>query len=319
MNELHMRGLDLNLLRVFDALMVEGAATRAGERLGLTQSAVSHALGRLRRSLNDELFTRGPSGLRPTQRALEISGTVREAMKLLEGAIAGPRFDPARSDRRFEVVASTYLCAVLTPALAPMVMAEAPNVRLRMRAPGGLPAEALDRGAVDMVIGSFEHVPSRFRYEPLFEETAVWAIRADHPLDRPGVDPAEFARLPHLLVSPPDEPDGLRHDPGGLGLRRAIAWSEDYSLGGRLARDMDGPISVPDAYSALVVVSQSDMPALLPRRLAEVASQKGRLRLVEPDFTPEPAQFGAVTRAGDHEEGPTGWLRAMVREAAARI
>lgn len=319
MSEIHTRSLDLNLLRVFDALMAEGGATRAGERLGLSQSAVSHALGRLRQSLNDELFVRGPSGLQPTPRALEIGASVREAMKLLEGAVAGPRFDPATSDRRFNVVASTYICAVLTPRIAPRLLSQAPKVKLRLRGPGAPITEALDRGAVDMVIGSFQQVPGRFHYEPLFEETGVWAIRADHPLARDGVSAADLAALPHLIIAASDEQDEARDDPKGLGLRRAMAWSDDYSLGGRSVRDIDGPISVPDAYSAMVIVTQSDMAALMPRRLAEVGNQKGRLRIIEPDVAPEPALFGAVMRAGENEGGPTGWLLDLVKAAAAEI
>ena len=76
---IHFPALDLNLLRVFDALAEEGSVTRAGVRLGLTQSAVSHALGRLRHVLDDELFVRGPTGMRPTARALEIAPRLRQA------------------------------------------------------------------------------------------------------------------------------------------------------------------------------------------------------------------------------------------------
>ena len=84
MTEIHLRNLDLNLLRVFMALLEEQSATRAGERLGLTQSAVSHSLGRLRLALGDDLFVRGAAGLQATPRALEISQPVRAALKLLK-------------------------------------------------------------------------------------------------------------------------------------------------------------------------------------------------------------------------------------------
>lgn len=318
MSEIHARSLDLNLLRVFDALMAEGGATRAGERLGLSQSAVSHALGRLRQSLNDDLFVRGPTGLQPTPRALEIGASVREAMKLLEGAMAGPRFTPSTSDRRFTIVTSTYISAVLTPQIAPRLLTEAPNVKLRIRGPTPSITEALDRGAVDMVIGSFEHVPGRFHHEPLFEESGVWVIRADHPLAREGVSGTDLLGLPHLIIAG-DHQDEARGDPKGLGLRRALAWGGDYSLGGLPVGDIDGPITVPDAYSAAVIVLQTDMAALIPRRLAEVANQKGRLKIVEPDTPPEPARFGAVIRAGERDEGPTGWLLGVVKAAAAEI
>src|SRR3954451_20260147 len=112
MNVPHLRTLDLNLLRVFVALLDEGSVTRAGARLGLTQSAVSHALNRLRYTLNDELFVRGPARLQPTRRALEIGPQVHAALPQLQTAIEPGGFDPATSDRRFTIAAGAYACAV---------------------------------------------------------------------------------------------------------------------------------------------------------------------------------------------------------------
>ena len=100
MNAVNFRTADLNLFRVFVTLLEEKNATRAGERLGLSQSAVSHALRRLREMVGDELFIRGQTGLRPTPRALEIADTARTALKLLETAVTAQRFDPAvRAER----------------------------------------------------------------------------------------------------------------------------------------------------------------------------------------------------------------------------
>src|SRR6185437_17118703 len=100
-----MTTADLNLLRVFDVLLEERNVTRAGARLGLTQSAVSHALNRLRYSLNDELFVRGPSGMQPTPRALEMGPQVHAALSQLQAAIVLSDFDPAVSERRFTLSA----------------------------------------------------------------------------------------------------------------------------------------------------------------------------------------------------------------------
>src|ERR1700760_2589964 len=117
MPDVHFAALDLNLLRVFHALSEERSVTRAGARLGLTQSAVSHALGRLRYILNDELFVRGPRGMLPTARAIEMGPPVHAALVQLQAAIAPADFSPASSERRFVLVAGTYACAVLAPPL----------------------------------------------------------------------------------------------------------------------------------------------------------------------------------------------------------
>src|ERR1700732_1215728 len=108
MHEIHHNNLDLNLLRVFEALMDERSATRAGGRLGLTQSAISHALNRLRHVLKDELFVRGPDGMQPTERAAEIAPRLRHGLAQLQLALAPSEFVPASTDRRFTITCTEY-------------------------------------------------------------------------------------------------------------------------------------------------------------------------------------------------------------------
>src|SRR5512140_105390 len=111
MNQIHKFGsasLDLNLLRVFDVLLEERSVTRAGARLGLTQSAVSHALNRLRYVLEDDLFVRGPAGMQPTPRAVEMGPQVHAALNQLQAAMAPSDFHAATTERRFAVIAGAY-------------------------------------------------------------------------------------------------------------------------------------------------------------------------------------------------------------------
>src|SRR5713101_7437882 len=108
MNSVHFHTLDLNLLRVFDALIEERSVTRAGERLGLSQSAISHALNRLRYVLHDELFVRVSDGMRPTPRASEIAPRLREGLLQLQLALDPADFLPERTDRRFTVACTEY-------------------------------------------------------------------------------------------------------------------------------------------------------------------------------------------------------------------
>src|SRR5207248_11562548 len=98
MQSIHFDHLDLNLLRVFEALIDERSATRAGSRLGLTQSAISHALNRLRYMLKDELFVRSPDGMQPTERAAEIAPGLRQGLLQLQLALTPSEFTPERSD-----------------------------------------------------------------------------------------------------------------------------------------------------------------------------------------------------------------------------
>lgn len=319
MNEIHFKSLDLNLLRVFEALLAEGNATRAGQRLGLTQSAVSHSLSRLRLALNDELFVRGPSGLQATPRAMELGGAVREAMKLLEAAVSPPVFDPATTDRRFDIAAGPYTGAVLMPALVGRLLKTAPGIRLRVRNIEAPVTAALDRADIDMVIAGFEHVPERFAYRPLFSEQGAWVVRSGHPAARPGMTVEDIVGLPHLLVSPGQPIRDQRPDQRNLHLLRISAWSEDYALGSTSISDFDGPVTVADSYSALSIVVQTDMAALLPRRFAQTAVEKGRVVVVEPATPPRAFEIGAVVRQGEQETGPVAWLLDLVAETARTI
>lgn len=158
----------------------------------------------------------------------------------------------------------------------------------------------------------------RFGYTPLFGETAVWVIRADHPAAGHEITPRILAEIPYLVVSGGHAVEETRRGSRReLGLRRITSWSDDYAL--PASRGLDGPVTVPDASSALVMVSQTDMAALLPRRLATLAAQRGAVVMIEPNRRPEPAQFGAVMRGGESQTGPVAWLLRMITEVAAEL
>src|SRR5271154_5846941 len=132
MSDVHFHALDLNLLRLFDALAEEHSVTRAGARLGLTQSAVSHALNRLRHVLQDELFVRGPDGMRPTARAEEIAPRLRHGLDQLQQALAPASFTPAETQRQFTIAAGAYTCTLLMPGVVARVRQAAPACELRL-------------------------------------------------------------------------------------------------------------------------------------------------------------------------------------------
>ncbi|MGH7029090.1 MAG: LysR family transcriptional regulator, partial [Stellaceae bacterium] len=181
MNNLHFNAVDLNLLRVFDALIEERSVTRAGERLGLTQSAISHALNRLRYVLEDELFVRGPEGMRPTVRAAEIAPRLRQGLLHLQLALTPGEFVPQETSRRFTIICGEYVGAVLVPGLLARLREAAPHAEFRIRPSNMGVAEALLAGRADLAIGSFRRIPEWFACEPLFSETRVWVMSADHP------------------------------------------------------------------------------------------------------------------------------------------
>src|SRR3954453_1654714 len=161
MSEVSFNSLDLNLLRVLDALLEERSATRAGERLGLSQSAVSHALNRLRFALRDELFMRSALGLEPTARALQIGGRVRQGLLQLQIAVTDGGVAPASTDRQFVIACSDYASAAIVPGLMARLRDRAPGASLRVVPSHAGVAEALQTGRVDLGIGSFPPHPPR--------------------------------------------------------------------------------------------------------------------------------------------------------------
>src|SRR5258705_6851909 len=161
--------LDLNLLRVFDAVMEERSVLRASQKVCLSQSAVSHSLARLREMLDDELFVRTTAGMQPTARAMAMAGIVRDALKSLEAAIELPVFEPATSTRKFTIAANDFTTMVLASRLLQVLKAEAPYVDLAIKPVTRIDlAEQIDLGRIDAAIGTFRAVPSRFKSDFLF-------------------------------------------------------------------------------------------------------------------------------------------------------
>src|SRR5579871_2137367 len=168
-----MQTPDLNLLRIFDLLFEERSVSRAARRLSLTQSAVSHALARLREMMGDPLFTRGAGGLQPTARAEELAPQLREILVRIRTALSPPSFDPRSSSREFTIAAGAYVCRLLLPPLVALARAAAPGVTLRIVNVNQALLDELDQGSVDIGIGAFEEIPARIKSLPLFNDTAV--------------------------------------------------------------------------------------------------------------------------------------------------
>jgi DNA-binding transcriptional LysR family regulator len=323
MNSVNFGALDLNLLRVFDALIEERSVTRAGERLGLTQSAISHALNRLRYVLDDELFVRGPDGMQPTRRAADIAPRLRQGLLQLQLALTPPEFVPERTDRRFTIACGEYVGTVLVPSFVARLRAAAPNAELRIRPSNLGIAEALLAGRIDLAIGSFRRIPEWFAYEPLFRETRVWVVSADHPAAGGELTLERLAELPHLIIAATGEDehavDGYVVDHG---LERLVTRSNLGLLQGALAarglRRMVG-LTTPHFLAALAVVSHSDMAALLPRRLAAAFADRYRLQLFEPPYPSPPFEVMALWHRQHGNDPAIVWLRAVLQGITATL
>jgi DNA-binding transcriptional LysR family regulator len=318
MNMPHLRTLDLNLLRVFLALLDEGSVTRAGARLGVTQSAVSHALNRLRYGLEDELFVRGPSGMQPTARAAEIAPRLRQGLAHLQAALAPASFDPADTDRHFVIAAGAYSASVLLPEVIARVQAEAPRASIQVRGAFKGVVEELDAGRSDLVIGAFGRTPDRFDCEVLFRDRLVWVLRADHPAAAQPLTIESLAALPHLVVAAADAADMIQGSVLEHGVERRVAMDDNVLSDELAARGLDRVVALtlPDMHSALAIVARSDMATAAPRGLAQVFGEALGLKTMEPPYPSPPRDIVALWRK-DHDGPALQWLRGLLREAGA--
>ncbi|HTI68201.1 MAG TPA: LysR family transcriptional regulator [Caulobacteraceae bacterium] len=318
MNMPHLRTLDLNLLRVFLALLDEGSVTRAGTRLGLTQSAVSHALNRLRYGLDDQLFVRGPSGMQPTPRAVEIAPRVRQGLGQLQTALAPATFDPAESDRDFVIAAGAYSASVLLPEMIARVRLQAPRASIRVQSAFRGPVEELDAGRCDLVIGMFGRTPERFDSEPVFRDRMVWALRADHPAASRPLTVESLAALSHLAVATADPADIVHGSVLEQGVERRVAFDDSVLSDELTARGLGRKVALTlsDMHAALAVVARSDMTAAVPLGLVKVFGSALGLKAMEPPYPSPDRDIVALWRR-DNDGPALQWLRGLLREAGA--
>jgi DNA-binding transcriptional LysR family regulator len=175
----NLRRLDLNLLVIFDALMSERSVTRAARRIALSQPAFSNALSRLRQFLDDDLFIRGPEGMLPTPRALELAPHVRMALTTLETSLDRSDFAPATATRTFTLQTNDYLVSTVMPALMRHLAERAPGVDVRIVPPDHRTQQLLDGSSTGSRCG---HPPSK---PPCGTRISVWCGRNDSVRTRP--------------------------------------------------------------------------------------------------------------------------------------
>ena len=307
--------IDLNLLRVFDILYDERNVTRAATRLFLSQSAVSHALARLREVLGDPLFLRIPSGLEPTKRAHQLAPRLRVALAEIRSAVAAPMFDPAKTHQRFVIAGGSYFCMLIVPNLMALVRKSAPGITLQIVNVGADIAQALDQQQVDIAFGAFDKFPPRLRSEVLLRDEKVWALGAEHPLAKRPFDHAALLAWPRVAIGIASAADKSRAPPArnNLVLRGILEEAGSPRSEQRAAASM----LVYDAAAAIAVTTATDMVTLVPRRYAEIWASSAQIRILDlsQDHT-ETIELSMLWHSRVHDDPGSLWLRGLIREAA---
>jgi DNA-binding transcriptional LysR family regulator len=303
--------LDLNLLRVLDALLREGSTVGAGRQLGLSQPAVSAALGRLRHALGDPLFIRQGQGLVPTSFAAGLEERLRAVLDDLESVLAGPReFDLSQAQLDFRISGTDFFATMLMPKLAAWLQHEARGVRLQLvdLVPDNY-VEALEREAIDIALLPEKSFPTWIAHDPLFYAEFAVVARQRHPaLSAANIMPGNvvpmdlFCALDHVLCSP----DGRFHGIGDVALARA----------GHTRRVV---MSVPVFEAVLQVVAASDMIALFPRALATQRAQISGIEIYAPPLEVPPPRLSMIWHRRHNTAPAHQWLRSIIREILAPL
>jgi DNA-binding transcriptional LysR family regulator len=319
----HLRMIDLNLFRVFDAMMLHRSVRKASQILSVTPSAVSHALSRLRQSIGDELFIPGESGMQPTRRALELASAVREGLEKLELALTGKESVPAEALRTFRIGATDYACIVILPSLVKRLAKSAPNVDLRVFSSNRSDVvRQLAKGGADLVIGSFNKLPAGIRRSRLLREDEVIAVRTGHPLTRGKVTKERLIEFPQVVVEPPgteeNESDGLT-DGQGVGRRVWIERALHEFQEGKV--DLVGRAAVCVANFAAVApfLQLSDMVATLPRRLALWAAAHAPLALLDLPYKSMTVEIEMLWDQGADQDQGLQWLVSELAESIGDV
>lgn len=297
---------DLNLLPIFVALLEERSVTRAADRLGMTQSALSNALTRLRTTLQDPLFIRERYGMRPTPKAEALAPALTSALAALDTVVLGQQaFDPSRADQLITIAPNSYVEFVFVPALAARLRELAPGMRLRTLPFGAdLAATGVTSGTTALVLGRITDAPDNLVVQHIADDGLACVVRADHPTaGKKKVTKAQYERMKHVNLLP-----------AGGRLRAGLFQALER---GGLKRDV--AVTVTHFMSIPEIVAATDYCATLPKLICRRLASDARLKVLQTpvDLGTFPMQMAWHVR---HRHDPVHvWLRGVVAEVAAAL
>jgi DNA-binding transcriptional LysR family regulator len=299
----NLRQFDLNLLVALDVLLTERNVTRAGERLYLSQPAMSGILARLRHAFHDELLVRVGRNLELTALATELAGPVHATVRQIEDLLNLRRpFAPESARWQFRIAASDYVVFLLGGGLLASLTERAPGISVRLSALEPPPGERLAAGEIDFVVLPAQLEPN-LPSVPLFEDSwacAVWSGHS-HKKDRFTLD--EYLALPHLSFRPAGPDNGSVAETylaEGGGERRIVASTESFATAPFLLRG-------------------TQLVMLVPRRLGERLERAADIRLLEPPLDIPPLREKLVWSPRFTASAPHAWLRDLLVEVAKSV
>jgi DNA-binding transcriptional LysR family regulator len=316
--------IDLNLLRVFDAIYEDRNLAHAGKRLNLSQSAISHALGRMRDVLGDDLFIRTARGMEPTVRALGMATQVRSALAQIKAALGVEAFDPGVAQRTFVIAANDYITALLLGRLSQRLRAEAPLVDLVVRPSTRLDlAGQIDVGRIDLAVGIFADLPRRFHSLQVWEQTDVVLLHREHPVADRALTCEDLLTYPLLAVSQGGEEEGAV---SGFIVERGLARQSEMfdreALNRAFADSAEMPrvrMAVAHSLAIPALLRHSDMLALAPSSLGRELERHGELKMRATPYECPDVAVRAVWHERNDADPALQWLRQQLIDVSRQV
>lgn len=295
---LNLRNFDLNLLVIFRAIMNRGSIAGAAEEIGLSPSAVSHALGRLRIMLNDELFFRTTDGVKPTERALELNADIEQGLGFISTAIARQhQFVPSEAKRTFTIQVADYVSGFLLPRLVQRLRNEAPGVFIDIL-PFTISKESVwDRVDMQVRLTPGRLKPEMVRSQRLAVDEVVVLMRKDHPRAADPMTAELYAELPHVKLSQS---------------ATGTTVIEDVLAARGLHRDL--PITVSSWFDIPDIVANSDLIAIAPSRLLTLDPRLTHLKWCPLPLEEVVFSFDLCWDLRTEREPGQKWLRGLILE-----
>lgn len=298
--------LDLNLVSVLEAIMLEGNVTRAASSLAMSQPAVSNALRRARRLTNDELFIKVADGVRPTARMIAMWPELHRSLTTIRAAIAPQNFDARSDTTTFRLAITDSLASDAVTNISLKLRAAAPSTRIAFAFHTNAHSiEGIERGTLDCAVGMFPSIPRSMHVQGLLTDRYVCVMRRGHNLSR-RMSLDDFVDAPHVLVTP-----------SGQDLGVVDGW---LSLQGR-TRNVVAVVNKFD--DALRIVAKSDLLSCVPRgffdQFHESLVSQNCLIVRDLPFEAEKILYKLIWHERVHAHPAHGWFRTLVARSCSVV
>jgi len=295
---MNIESLDLNLLVAFDALMSERNVTRAGQKMGLSQPAMSAVLKRLRVMMQDELFERKGDGMHPTSRALELAAPIHQVLQQIQTTLDPCSFDPARASRTFRIATNDLGAAIMLPPLSQKLQSWSDRVGFEfIHVDGAGAIQLLESGEADVAMGPYTDRYEQLRSAVLYEAPFACAMRCGHPFGQQTLTLETFAAIPQIVVTQTGDPSPqIDRMLAEAGLKRRVAFT------------------VPHYLAVPFLLARTDLIAVIPVKLVERFGKTEDIRIVRAPALRFNVSTTLLWSDRVHNNSSNVWLRSIMMD-----